>query len=583
MRNLLVLAPVGLAILAGCSSSRSNTPLAPLPPDPPKPGTGDGSAGAAETKRDGGRLIITQGGAPAGAEAFEIRQRGDELVIETHAEMTVMGQQLRGRGQVITDMSYRPLRGESSHDVDGVKVEATLSGGPDALQLAIRAGGQPARAEKAAGAVDVYADNTSFAQLAPLCARGGDGGTALVMFPGTKLTIGPARSHDRARVLPVDIGGSLTIDVFCDGDRLLGLDIPLAGLTATREGADEAVAALRRKPRTKPELPAGLVELDRTVEVKAKGVEPATLACSLLVPASHAEVKARAKKGPTAALPAVAFITGSGSQDRDEDSYGPGGLKLAIFKVMAIELGKAGIASLRCDDRGSGKSTGSFEKAVLETFTADTAATVAALRAEPAIDPARVGLIGHSEGGIVAPLVASRDPKVRALVLMAGTGRPLDVILLEQLRRGLERSGRPADEVEQEMARSTAILAAIAAGKPLPDDIDEREKKQWEDSRAWMASHIKHDPAKIAAKLSKVSVLIAQGDTDRQVAVADADALAAAFAKARNKQAQKKIYAGLNHLFARSTTGEISEYADPDARVDEGFLTDVVGFLRRSL
>jgi hypothetical protein len=379
------------------------------------------------------------------------------------------------------------------------------------------------------------------------------------------------------------VGGSLAVDVYCEGERLVGVDIPIAALSITREGQGEGLAALRRKPRAKPALPEGLVELDRKVEVKARGIEPATLACSLLVPASHAAVTTRSKKGATAALPAVAFVTGSGAQDRDEDTYGPGGLKLAIFKVIAIELGQAGIASLRCDDRGSGGSSGTYAGATLATFAADAAAAVSALRAEPAIDPARVGMIGHSEGGIIAPLVASRDPRVRALVLMAGTGRPLDVIIMEQLRRGLERTGKPADEIERDQARMRAALDAIRDGKPLPADMSAVEQQQWETGRAWMQSHFRHDPAAVAAKLGRIPVLIAQGDTDRQVALADADALAAGFAKAKNRKVQKKVYAGLNHLFARSTTGDVSEYSDPEATIDAGFLADVVAFLKASL
>ena len=190
-------------------------------------------------------------------------------------------------------------------------------------------------------------------------------------------------------------------------------------MTATRAGWEEIGGALENSERKKPSLPPGLIEEERTV--KASGAE---LACSLLLPA---ERKPR--------LPAVVFITGSGPEDRDEDTVGPGGLKLAIFKVIAIELGRAGIASLRCDDRGTAKSTGSFRSATLETFVADTSAEVAALRAEAAIDPARVGLIGHSEGAIIAPVVAKADPKIAALV--AEMVRSPEV-MRRRLREGIE-------------------------------------------------------------------------------------------------------------------------------------------------
>jgi fermentation-respiration switch protein FrsA (DUF1100 family) len=97
-----------------------------------------------------------------------------------------------------------------------------------------------------------------------------------------------------------------------------------------------------------------------------------------------------------------------------------------------------------------------------------------------------------------------------------------------------------------------------------------------------MASHLKHDPAAAAAKVKGVAVFIAQGELDQQVMVADADALEVAL-KQQNKVVSKKVYPGLNHLFAATKTGDWSEYADPEAKVDATFLADVVAFLRANL
>lgn len=588
MPTSVPLALVGVLGAAACSSS--SAPRATTPLEKPAAAAPAAAADAAnDVVIDSGRLVIAQAGMPVGLEQFELRRRGDVRVMRAQVEMNVLGQQVNGGSELVTDAGFRPLRGTSRHEVDTVVVAATLSGGPDKLALTLTtsspgsAAGPQVREERAPGPVDVYIDNTTFARFAPLCARAADARGPLIAFPGVKITIGEVRTKGAIRTLPADIGGEMVIDVHCDGARLVGVDMPSVGLTTTREGSEAAVAAARRPPRSKPALPDGLVELDRTVAVKAKGIEPATLACALVLPSSHASVKVRGRTGPTAALPAVVFLTGSGPQDRDEDSYGPGGLKLAIFKVMAIELGQAGIASLRCDDRGTGRSTGTLMKTTLDSNVADAAAAVAALRAEPAIDPARIGMIGHAEGGVIAPVVAARDPRLRALVLMAATGRPLGAVLLEQLRLGFERSGKPADELERDLATARAIVDAIAAGKPLPAGLTEAEVASWETSRPWMRSHLLHDPAKVAARLGRLAVLIAYGEADRQVARADTDALATGFAKAKNRKVQTKLYPRLNHLFARSTTGDISEYSDPDAEVDRRFLADVVAFLKAAL
>ncbi len=133
-------------------------------------------------------------------------------------------------------------------------------------------------------------------------------------------------------------------------------------------------------------------------------------------------------KGP---FPAVVMITGSGAQDRDEALLGH-----KPFLVIADRLTRDGIAVLRVDDRGFGKSTGDFLKASIEDFAVDTEAQAAWLRKRPDIDPRHIGLIGHSEGGIVGPMVAAKDPKIAFVVMMAGPGAPA--------QRGAEGPTRPA-------------------------------------------------------------------------------------------------------------------------------------------
>jgi dienelactone hydrolase len=569
-----------LALAGCCPAGSTATKTTPTPPDTENTPV-EVEAKPAEQRIDGGTLAIAVNGAPAGTEGFEVRRVGDHVVLQNHVDANFLGTEIRGRGELFFDERGRPVRGSQTMSVGGVAIATSISGGPAAMVVTVTSGDGAAQAQRASGPVDMYLDSTSFAFLAGLCSIDAPQVTA---FPGIAITRGATREAGDVRAITFAAGGMLSLDVYCDGLRFLGVDVPMQGVTVTRTGEETRVAALRRKPREKPPLPAGLVELERTVDVPAApGVAAARLGCSLLLPESHKDVTRRAKKGPTRALAGVIFITGSGTQDRDEDSYGPGGLKMSIFKTLAIELGKAGIASLRCDDRGAGASTGSVESVTLQTYAADAAATMMALRREPAVNPVKTGIVGHSEGGIIAPLVTlSLSPRPRALVLMAGTGRGFDVIIDEQAQRALVRAGKPEAEVAAEMKKRRAIYEAMRAGKPLPADVSPEEAKEWTKDQAWVVSHLKHDPAATAAKVKGVAVFIAQGALDQQVAVADADALEAAL-KQQNKVVEKKVYPGLNHLFAATTTGDISEYADPEAVVDATFLADVVRFLTANL
>jgi len=122
----------------------------------------------------------------------------------------------------------------------------------------------------------------------------------------------------------------------------------------------------------------------------------------------------------TGRCPGVVLITGSGPQDRDEAIMGH-----RPFLVLADYLTRQGIAVLRCDDRGVGKSKGSFASATHEDFTRDALAGFDYLKGRPGVDPKRIGLLGHSEGGLIAPLAAAQRPEVAFLVLIAGVGVPV--------------------------------------------------------------------------------------------------------------------------------------------------------------
>ena len=266
-------------------------------------------------------------------------------------------------------------------------------------------------------------------------------------------------------------------------------------------------------------------------------------------------------------FPAVVLISGSGPQDRDETLMGH-----KPFMLLADTLTRRGIVVLRYDDRGTAQSTGAFATALGRDFADDAAAAVAWLRGQPRIDPARVGLLGHSEGGLIAPQVATRDPAVAFVVLLAGPGVPGVEIMQVQRRAVLRAMGLPPATVEPAAARGDALDAAmLAAASPEAARAEARriltvagapadavEAQAGMVASPWYRDFLAHDP-RPALKALKVPVLAVNGGVDVQV-VASQNLPALREALAGNPAAEVVELPGLNHLFQTSATGDPGEY-----------------------
>ncbi|MCP4156385.1 MAG: alpha/beta fold hydrolase, partial [bacterium] len=177
-----------------------------------------------------------------------------------------------------------------------------------------------------------------------------------------------------------------------------------------------------------PKKPYPYNEEEVTVQNKAANL---TLAGTLSTPKSG---------GP---FPVVLLITGSGPQNRDEEVMGH-----KPFLVWADTLTRQGIAVLRLDDRGTGKSTGQLRHATTEDFAGDVLAAIEFLKKHHAVDPKRIGLLGHSEGGVIAPMVAAQSKDVAFIVMLAGTGIDGAEILLLQNELISRAAGTPEDEIK---------------------------------------------------------------------------------------------------------------------------------------
>lgn len=290
--------------------------------------------------------------------------------------------------------------------------------------------------------------------------------------------------------------------------------------------------------------------------------------------------------------PAVILLSGSGPQDRNESLMGH-----KPFLVLADALTRRGIAVLRVDDRGVGGSTGSTSAATTEDFAADALAGVAYLKTRKEIDPAKIGLAGHSEGGMVAALAASRSPDVAFIIMLAGTGVPGEEILYRQGQLIAKAGGADAAklalqrDVQQRMFEALKTEKDLAAAeKRLQEIADESLAKLSEDdagkesaaaqARAqvksvlspWFRYFLTYDPRPALRKVS-CPVLALNGERDLQVdPKQNLPEIEAALKEGGNRDCTCRTMIGLNHLFQLCRTGSPSEYA----KIEETFAPEAL-------
>jgi len=349
--------------------------------------------------------------------------------------------------------------------------------------------------------------------------------------------------------------------LIADGSRMSG--------TWARPGSPDAEVAFVRSaqvaapPRARPQLPRPpfpyRAEEVRFANPRAPGV---TLAATLTLPPG---------RGP---FPAAILITGSGPQDRDETIFGH-----KPFAVLADRLTRAGIAVLRYDDRGTAASTGTYTGATSADFATDANAAFAFLAAQPGIDRRAIGFIGHSEGGMIAPLAGRDNPDVAFFVLLAGPGTPTPQ-LMEAQRRAF---GRSQGASEADLDRSVPIQRAFYAAAASDGDSDavaarlrasvtddmlhaaglpsaERDQMARAAADPWFRYFARYDPAPALAAIH-VPVLALNGGLDVQV-IARENLAGISAALAGHRDVTVRELPGLNHMFQTARTGALGEYAD---------------------
>jgi hypothetical protein len=330
-----------------------------------------------------------------------------------------------------------------------------------------------------------------------------------------------------------------------------------------------------------PKKPYPYIEEEVTYENRKVGV---TLAGTLTIPSG------------TGPFPAVVLLTGSGPQNRNEElfSHRP-------FLVLADYLTRHGIAVLRADDRGVGSSTGVFSKSTTGDFADDALAGIEFLKGRKEINQKRIGLVGHSEGGMMAPIAATQSTDVAFIVMLAGPGQRLADIIIFQIL--LEAKAQGADEKRFALKRSWyerlyALVAEDTDNAVAEEKIralhatlteDEKEKLDWPDGKLngkiqeqckpWWRYAMQYNPRATLMKV-RCPVLALNGEKDMQVpAKENLAAIEEALKAGGNTQFTVRELPGLNHAFQTAPPGMELEYAKIEETMSPVVLKTVADWL----
>ena len=505
-------------------------------------------AGAQEAES---RFNIYLRNTPIGTESITVVKGPDGVTISSVGRIGPPIDLTTRQFKVRYDASWKPLEAVIDATVGGTSsFLTTLVTGTSAANELVTPGSERQRRTDTIDAQAILLPNPFIAPYEAVAARAmtaAQGSTLSLYQPGQGSFTAIVGASAEERIQTVDrtiVARRTTLafqaasqpptDVEVWGDeqgRLLRLRIPSQGLEVSRE--DMSAVSTRRVAMTRAN--------DENVRVEANGF---SLAGTLSKPAGT--------QGP---LPAVILVSGSGPTDRDETVAG-----IPIFGQLAHTLAEAGFAVLRYDKRGVGQSGGRPESATLGDYADDVRAAVRMMADRKDIDRKRIALVGHSEGGSLALITASKEKRVAAVALLATVGTTGADLNLYQVTHALERSNRPAAERQQTIQLQQQIQQAVITGKGW-DTITVPESVRRQADTPYFQSFLTFDPARVIKDVDQ-PLLVVQGTLDTQVPPDNADKLAA-LANARKKSPTTEVVkvAGVNHLLVPATTGEVDEYA----------------------
>ena len=395
------------------------------------------------------------------------------------------------------------------------------------------------------------------------------------VFENSKITL---KLTDAAIEYTGELKEGKFVGTFTQQGRSMPLDLQ-------REAIEKPVAKRPQEPRE----PYPYFSEEVAIENPGAGV---TLSGTLTLPSKEGQ------------YPVVVLITGSGPQNRDEELMGH-----KPFLVLADYLTRNGIGVLRYDDRGTAKSTGIFSEATTLDLASDAEAALNYLKTRAGVNKEKIGLLGHSEGGIIAPMIAARSQDVRFIILLAGTGLPgWELLLLQQNLIGkasgisddiLQKNSELNQEIFNIIIRSgdsaklktdlanylkESIHEFPASVKPQGMSDEELVRMLVDQySSPWMQFFLKYDPATALSQV-KCPVLAINGAKDLQVPPKEnLGAIEKALRKGKNPSVTLREMPGLNHLFQECKTGSPDEYATIEQTFSPVALDVITKWIQRTL
>lgn len=528
------------------------------------------------TPFDSGRFVITQGDTKLGTEDYSLLYgKGTGYMLLSQVSLTV------GQGQETLAQQYQltPDFGLIFYQV-GIQVQSEsviASAQPEqgGIHLVMQQGGQTKSADVAQTKNALVLDNnlTSPYVLLLLAAQSGAidrDFTALIPQiprslpahldgPNTETFTSGSDTYD-GRVYSLQLGdASMTLLAY--KGHLVALFFPARGVEAVNVDLFPKGVSLGPTTSSAGALMAGAVEREISF-----GSGAITLSGTLTLP-----------EDATGPVPGVLLLAGSGPVDRNENATGE---KTDILNTLAGALARAGIGSLRYDKRGIGKSGGSYETASMDELVSDAHAALTALSNAVGIDPERVFVLGHSEGGIIGPMLAAQDSSIAGLLLLAAPAHPLDWIIRGQLERVTRAAGFSDAQVQAALAQEDQYLAFVRQSHGNWSDYTFDELKQampWltqeksaqlaATSLSWLREHFAHNPLDTIRQVS-CPVLILQGEKDFQVPSSEASLLANALRDAGNTGVTLDVLPNLNHLMRTHPEEPNLTYRHLDSPVD---------------
>lgn len=522
----------------------------------------DAAAGAGRRRWVLAALLTVAGlglGAVASAQSYAIEQAGRglgnfQVVLASSADGSVSDSKLELTG--LASLTDHLVTDGSGH-ARSYRLEGTARGAPITIEVTFEAAAAQLRVDQAGhqqtlsvplpGPVAVLDNNMldgwqilarrldaqsavpqTFDVLVPQAAL--TGSVSFTPAGSGTIEVGGAELEARRYDALLEVGGQKigvtlwldeagTIELFEQPSAAVRfvLQTPASKRTASAAAAGEAAARGALAARLKEQ---GACVTERELKVDSTGQ---TLAGTLSVPAGTA------RQG-RALAPALLLLPGSGAVDRNGNA--PPLIANAMYRQLAYGLGCRGYAVLRIDKLGIGASTGDGNAVTLDTYAQNAAAWVALLRNQPDVDPRRVGLIGHSEGGLVALYATARgylDPST--LILLESPGLPLGQVIEDQLVQQARARGAPEAEVSTLQAQVAAALQAIEAGSgptlALEGELASNPiAAAFAHAAGLLRSELEQDPAALAAEVT-APMLVIQGGKDVQVPPVNGEALAA--------------------------------------------------------